>query len=136
LARGVGRARTTVTVFLSTTEVITIHDQEKRCALLNRGALEGAVAQPAVTWDGEPLYSTLLQQAAVLLHGICQAHAFEDANKRTAWTACVTFLRNNDSPLSDRPQHEVESLMVSVAEGTYTVNQVAVWLLDRSQYMV
>lgn len=84
-----------MTVFLTVEEVIAIHDSEKKCALRDRGLLESAVAQPSMGMDGVYFYPSIYLQAAVLLHRICQAQAFEDANKRTAWLACTTFLDLN-----------------------------------------
>ncbi|KAB1662619.1 type II toxin-antitoxin system death-on-curing family toxin [Pseudoclavibacter chungangensis] len=120
-----------MTEFLTVEQVIALHDREKVCALLNRGYLESAVGQPAATWGGTYLYPTLLQQAGVLLFGICKAHAFEDANKRTAWLACVAFLDLNGVELVDVPQAEVEQLMVDVADNGYDADQVTAWLIDR-----
>lgn len=120
-----------MTVFLTVEHVIALHDAEKRCALLNRGYLESAVGQPSATWGGEYLYPTLLQQAGVLLFGICKAHAFEDANKRTAWLSCATFLDMNGVELVDVPQPEVEALMVDVADNGWTAEQVTAWLIER-----
>ena len=120
-----------MTEFLTVEQVITLHDSEKKCALLNRGYLESAVGQPAATWGGAYLYPTLLHQAGVLLFGICKAHAFEDANKRTAWLACVTFLDMNGVELVDVPQLEAETLMVEVADNGYTAEQVTAWLIER-----
>lgn len=120
-----------MTRFLSADQVVMLHDAEKACALLNRGYLESAVAQCSATWGGTYLYPTLLHQAAVLLFGICKAHAFEDANKRTAWLACVTFLDLNGVELIDVPQGEVVELMVRVAGDGMTVEAVAEWLIDR-----
>lgn len=120
-----------MTVFVTVEQVIALHDSEKPCLLLDRGKLESAVCQCAATWGGDFLYPTLLHQAAALLFGICNAHAFEDANKRTAWLACVTFLDLNDVELLDIPQREAEDFMVAVADEHLDIDQVALWLVDR-----
>jgi len=121
-----------VTTFLTVEEVIEIHDSEKQCALQKRGELEGAVGQPAATWEGEYLYPTLLQQAGALLFCLCEAHAFEDANKRTAWLSCVTFLDINGVELIDVPQPEVEEFMVAVADPPHlSMEEITLWLTDR-----
>lgn len=120
-----------MTRFLTVEQVIFLHDSEKRCALLDRGKLESAVRQPQQTWSGEYLYPTVIHQAAVLLHGICQAHAFEDANKRTAWLAMVTFLELNEVVLADIEVEEIVQLMLGVSSRGWTHATVVDWLLDR-----
>lgn len=82
---------------------------------------ESAVGQPSATCGGVYLYPTLLHKA----------HAFEDANKRTAWLGCMTFLDVNGVELIDVPQEEVELLMVDVADNGFDAEQIAVWLIDR-----
>lgn len=116
-----------MTSFLTVESVIAIHDSEKPCALLDRGRLEAAVAQPSMGLsDGRYLYPSIFLQAAVLLHRICQAHAFEDANKRTAWLSCVTFLELNG--LTIRPnldQMVPVQWMVAVATGQLGQDEIA-----------
>ncbi|MGO3878236.1 MAG: type II toxin-antitoxin system death-on-curing family toxin [Agrococcus casei] len=111
--------------------MIDLHDAEKQCPLVEPGYLESAVRQPAQTWGGEFLYPTLLEQAGVLLFGVCKAHAFQDANKRTAWLSCMTFLDINGVELVDISQSDAEALVVAVADNKYSKDQVVAWLIDR-----
>lgn len=120
-----------MTSFLTTEQVIDLHDAEKRCALLDHNKLESAVAQPRQTFDGRLLHPTLIEQAAALLFHICQAHAFEDANKRTAWLACVTFLDINGQSLGEVSDAQVVRLMLRVATGRMNTADVTLWLLER-----
>lgn len=120
-----------MTQFLTTAQVVALHDAEKACPLLDRGKLESAVGQPSQTWAGAYLYPTLIEQAAVLLFGICNAHAFEDANKRTAWLACATFLDMNGVELLEVDEDEVVDLMVCVADRGWETPDIVTWLLDR-----
>jgi death-on-curing protein len=48
----------------------------------------------------------LIEQAAALANGIALNHPFVDGNKRTAFAACVTFLRVNGHPLTDKVDHD------------------------------
>lgn len=120
-----------MTNFLTVEQVIELHDSEKVCPLLEYELLASAVGQCHATWDGEYLYPSLLNQAAALIYCVANAHAFEDANKRTAWLAGVTFLDINDVQLVDISQDEVECFMVDVVDGGLTIKEVLGWLVDR-----
>lgn len=61
--------------------------------LRDRGLLESALARPRNFFGfGE---EDIVVLAAVLMAGVAQAHAFEQANKRTAFEAMWHFLRQN-----------------------------------------
>lgn len=117
-----------MTLFLTVEQVISLHDSEKRCAILDCNKLASAIGQPNQTWNGEYLYPSLIEQAAVLLFGICNAHAFEDANKRTAWLACTTFLDINGVELLDVDSDDIVALMLNVADQGWQVADIAAWL--------
>ena len=55
------------------------------------GLLASALARPAATFGGAPLYGSLELQAAALLESLGRNHALVDGNKRTAWTLTVLF---------------------------------------------
>ena len=46
------------------------------------GALESAIAQPRITFDGQDLYPTLIEKAAALGFSLINNHPFLDGNKR------------------------------------------------------
>lgn len=56
------------------------------------GALESALAQPEMTFDGKDLYPTLLDKASALAYSLCVNHPFLDGNKRVAHGAMEIFL--------------------------------------------
>ena len=61
--------------------------------LCDRGLLESALARPRNFFGfGE---EDIVVLAVVLMAGVAQAHAFEQANKRTAFEAMWHFLRQN-----------------------------------------
>ena len=66
--------------------------------LLDRGLLESVMARPQnfFTFDEEDI----VVLAVVLMAGIARAHAFEQANKRTAFEAMLHFLRLNGYDLA------------------------------------
>jgi death on curing protein len=55
------------------------------------GALESAIAQPDITFDGNGLYPSLAEKAAVLGFSLIQNHPFADGNKRTGHASIETF---------------------------------------------
>lgn len=120
-----------MTVFLTVDDVLEIHDAIKPCVLLDRGKLESAVAQPGMgTADGVYYYDTIYLQAGVLLHRLCKAHAFIDANKRTAWVATTVFLELNGLTIkSTVAQEAVASFVEHIAIGGITQEEVAAWLI-------
>lgn len=61
----------------------------------DEGLLESALAQPAATFGGKLLHSTIHEQAAAYLYHIAKNHPFIDGNKRTAFAAMDVFLRMN-----------------------------------------
>jgi len=63
-------------------------------------------------------------QAAVLLTSICQAQAFLDGNKRTAWVACDVFLTLNGLHLTQVSDDDVVALMDGISRGTRDVDAV------------
>jgi death-on-curing protein len=76
--------------------------------------LESAVAAPQATFAGESVYADLEEVAAAYLFYLCRNHPFVDGNKRTAFGACLLFLRLNGlspSPDSD----DWEQLVLDVA---------------------
>jgi|SRR5579864_3950379 len=86
-----------------------------------RGLLESAVARAefAAFYAG----ADLIAQAAALTNGIALNHPFVDGNKRSAFAACVTFLRQNGCPLRD------EAARAALAEQLIAQHE----LTDRSQ---
>ncbi|WP_378144832.1 type II toxin-antitoxin system death-on-curing family toxin [Cnuibacter sp. UC19_7] len=123
-----------MTDFLSFEQVLEIHNEIEPWPFVLGGEakLAGAVGQPSQTWEGVWLYPTLLHQAAVLLVHVCQAHAWENANKRSAWMACTVFLQINGVQLTEVPTRSVVKLMTDVTNKRSNVADVVLWLADRT----
>ena len=85
-------------IFLSADNIIAIHEyaliEGGLAGTLNINALHGALHRPQNLHDYEGSVN-LVELAAVLWHGISSAHAFCDANKRTALLASLAFLEAN-----------------------------------------
>jgi death on curing protein len=63
--------------------------------------LLSAVMAPRATWDGAPLYASLVEMAAAYAYGLAQNHPFVDGNKRTAFIVALVFLEvNGVTPLA------------------------------------
>src|SRR5262249_59056765 len=77
-------------------------------ALRHRGQLESAVMNPQQTFGGVYLYRSLAEMAAAYLVGLALNHAFENGNKRVAFTACSVFLRINGYRLTLTQDEAVE----------------------------
>ena len=91
------------------------------------GALESAIAQPKVTFEGVDLYPTLVEKAAALGFSLVQGHAFVDGNKRVGHAAMETFLILNGSEI-DAPVDDQERLILDLAAGRIGRSHLVDWL--------
>jgi len=74
---------------------ITMTDALKQIGVKDPELLESAVLRPKSSALGEDTYPTTFEKAAALFESLGQNHPFYNANKRTAFTALVIFLRYN-----------------------------------------
>lgn len=91
------------------------------------GTLESAISQPKATFGGTDLYPTLIDKAAALCFALVQGHPFVDGNKRVGHAAMETFLILNGTEIT-APVDEQERLMLDLAAGRRTRDQLAHWL--------
>ncbi|MEL6385062.1 MAG: type II toxin-antitoxin system death-on-curing family toxin [Cyanobacteria bacterium J06626_18] len=96
------------------------------------GLLESAIAQPRMSFNGEPLYPSDAEKAAALGHAIIMNHPFLDGNKRVGHAAMETFLILNGHQLS-ADIDEQERIVLAVASGSCSRTNLATWL---SQHIV
>ncbi|SDX98899.1 type II toxin-antitoxin system death-on-curing family toxin [Paenibacillus sp. CF384] len=87
-------------VKLTAEAIIDIHDQTLSDyggieGIKDRGFIELLADKPFLSVFGEEQYPTLYLKAAVLFQGLATAHAFNDANKRTAFASCAVFMYLN-----------------------------------------
>ena len=99
--------------------------------LRDRGALESCVAQPAVTFDGVDLYTTVAAKAAVLGYLLIANHPFVDGNKRVGHAATEVMLVINGSELNAGVD-EQERVVLAVAAGQMTLDEYSVWVSAHS----
>ena len=101
-------------------------------AVIDRGKLESALARPLATFGGKLLHSTIIDQAAALLDGLCQAHAFTDGNKRVAWVATLIYLASNRYIMLAVPDADAADFVIEVVEHRHSLNEIADWLQENT----
>jgi death-on-curing protein len=125
------------TLYLSTIQILAIHDQMIRRfggspGLRELDLLESAVGRPQATFDGKDLYETLFDKAAALLQSLLKNHPFVDGNKRTALTSAGLFLQTNGYTLMNQHDEEVK-FAVQVDNEQLTVVKIAQWLKSNAK---
>ena len=121
--------------FLEPDVVLFVHDQALReyggvQGLKNEGLLHSALGRPVNKLAyAEPGSLDLFDLAAAYAFGLASNHAFNDANKRTAWACCVLFLKVNGVEL-DAPAAVVVERMPLLVAGRLDEAGFATWLRD------
>jgi len=120
--------------YLTFAEVLYIHEQVLfqsggHPGLRDLGALESALSQPKASAGGIDAYPSLEEKAAALCYSLCLNHPFMDGNKRVAHAVMETFLILNGKEIQS-PFGEQEQLMLGVAAGTVSREQLLEWLLS------
>jgi death on curing protein len=88
------------------------------------GLLNSAVARPQTVAFGVVAYPTLAEQAAALMHSLCQNHALIDGNKRLALAGVIAFVGLNGYEL-EMTNDEAYDLTMAVATGELDVPDIA-----------
>lgn len=123
--------------FLTLSEVLVIlQDQLRRYGgaygVRDLSLLSSAIAMPQTTFEGKFLHRDLYQQAAAYAFHICQNHPFLDGNKRAALASALVFLDLNGIEIND-PRRQLYHLMINVAKGKTSKEQIATQLKSLSQ---
>lgn len=92
------------------------------------GLLGSAVARPQTTVGGRDAYPTIWLKAAALLQSVVNNHALVDGNKRLGWLATAVFLELNDASVAAAANDAVHDLVVSVASGPMSTEDIAAQL--------
>lgn len=95
--------------------------------LRDLNALESAIAQPMMTFDGVDLYPTLAAKAGALAHSLIQNHPFIDGNKRIGHAAMEVFLVMNGAEI-DATIDEQEMVFLGVANGRLSRTELIGWI--------
>jgi death-on-curing protein len=118
--------------FLTTEEVIEIqHSTLPNSGAPNLDKLEGALYRVHTLHEYDNC-DDLFKFAAMYLIGIAQSHAFNDANKRTAFQATSVFLFLNGYELNE--SFELVKLTVLTAMGEAELSGAAFTLKILSNY--
>jgi death-on-curing protein len=122
-------------VYLSLEQVEALHEMQidhygGSSGLRDRGALEAALARPAMTFGGEDLYPDAPAKAAALMHSLVMNHPYIDGNKRVGAHAALLFLLLNgyQAEISVR---ELEDITLTVARGELDAEALAIWFRQR-----
>jgi death on curing protein len=118
--------------YLALIEVLDLHRQIINFSggilgIRDLGMLESAISQPRMTFDGEDLYPTVIDKAAILGFSIIMNHPFIDGNKRTGHAATETFLILNGKEISASVD-EQELIILTLASGNLGREAFTEWL--------
>ncbi|BBH23048.1 death-on-curing protein [Paenibacillus baekrokdamisoli] len=116
--------------YLTSQEVIAInvamiqrYSVGEHIGVKSPGLLESAVFRSQSSAFGEDAYPSVYEKAAALFESLGQNHPFQNANKRTAFTALVIFLRYNGlSFVMDTKA--AEDFTVDMVNHIYTFNEL------------
>lgn len=116
--------------YLSVEEVTAInvamiqkYSPGEQIGIKSQPLLEAAVYRPQQSAFGEDAYPTIFEKAAALFESLGQNHPFHNANKRTAFTAMVMFLRYNGYVFK-MGQKQAEDFTVSMVEHAYSFEEL------------
>jgi death-on-curing protein len=98
-------------------------------------ALESALSQPKASAGGADAYPSLVEKAAALCYSLCSNHPFVDGNKRVAHAAMEVFLLLNGREVRASID-EQEQLMLGLASGTTSREQLIAWLEAHSHSVI
>ncbi|WP_223069828.1 type II toxin-antitoxin system death-on-curing family toxin [Paenibacillus caui] len=117
--------------YLSVEEVIAVnlamiqrYSTGEQTGVKEAGLLESAVLRPQSSAFGKDAYPTLFEKSAALFESLGQNHPFHNANKRTAFTALVIFLRYNGLHFKMDTKH-AEDFTVDMVNHKYAFDELA-----------
>lgn len=118
--------------YLTLDEIVELHQRlilqsGGSSGLREIGALESAIAQPRMTFDGEELYATIIEKAVALGFSIVNNHPFVDGNKRAGHAAMEVFLVLNGYEI-DASTDEQEKVIFAIASGKLKRDDLIDWL--------
>jgi len=119
--------------YLTLAETLYLHEHilaatGGHAGIRDLAALESALAQPKASAGRVDAYPSLEEKAAALCYSLCSNHPFVDGNKRIAHAAMDTFLILNGMEIQASVEAQ-ERLMLSVAAGTTSREELRQWLL-------
>ena len=118
--------------YLTLTEVLAIYERILEqsggtVGIRDLGALESALAQPRMTFEGKDLYPTIAEKAAALGFSLINNHPFIDGNKRLGHAVMEIFLILNGFEI-EADIDDQEHLILGVAAGNIKREELKEWL--------
>src|SRR5665647_1490139 len=124
--------------YLTVQEIIAINvviiqkfSPSEQIGILSQPLLESAVYRPQQSAFGEDAYPTIIEKAAALFESLGQNHSFQNANKRTAFTTMVVFLRYNGYLFKMDTKH-AEDFTVAMVEHEYSFEKLVAIIKEHS----
>jgi death on curing protein len=90
-------------------------------------ALDSALAQPCMTFDGKGHYPTLPEKAAEVGFSLVMNHPFVDGNRRMGHAAMETFLLLSGYEIT-RSTDEQERIILDLAAGNLGRDELVAWV--------
>ncbi|WP_433750350.1 type II toxin-antitoxin system death-on-curing family toxin [Paenibacillus amylolyticus] len=119
-----------MTRYLSIQEVIAInvamikrYSPGEQIGVKDSGLLESAILRAQSSAFGNEAYPSIYEKSVAIFQSLGQNHPFHNANKRTAFTALVIFLRYNNVYLK-MDQTFAEDFTVDMVNHKYTFEQL------------
>ena len=107
-------------------DALTAHDEALayggRDGIISLHLIESAISRP---YSG--YHRSIARKSAALLHSVATNHGFVDGNKRTAWFLAMILIERSGYALSIDDNVRVDDLVVDVASGGLTFNEIAEW---------
>lgn len=123
--------RPTVRDFVEAAAVILDVDPEKIERLPGLGLAESALEAPFASFGGHEAYSSLLDQAAVLMERLARNHPLPDGNKRVALALTILFVERNGESWG-APDHDRDvGIVERIAGGDADQDDIRAWIADR-----
>lgn len=97
----------------------------------NQALLESAMARPYTDLMGHTPYDTVQRKAGCLLHSFLCNHGFNDANKRTAWIVCNSFLFTEGHAITAHENEYWYDEVERMVADSWDVEQVIAWVEAR-----
>ena len=123
--------------YLSLPELLVLHDHiiadtGGSFGVRDLPALESALAQPRVSFDGNELYPDIVAKAATLGFLLVANHPFVDGNKRVGHAAMEVFLVLNHHEI-EAGIDEQEHIILSIASGQLNRPDFEQWLRQHTK---
>src|SRR5690625_4255930 len=127
------------TVYLTTEQVIVINTMQislyspkEPLGVKEPALLDSAIHRPKQSLFGKDAYPTICEKAAALFESLAKNHAFYNANKRTALTSLIVFLKLNGYQWTMGVVKE-QDFIVNIVTDVYAFEEIARMIKEHSR---